>query len=153
MPHLKLHGKKGRGRVALISECDVEQCKHHVWFMEGDYVVTHIRHEKIYLHDFIMNPDDDFMVDHIGRNTLNNTRGNLRICTKKQNDYNSKRKSSKYKGVTAIPNGKFKARITIDGETINLGVFFYDVDAAMAYDKAAIEYFGEFAYLNFGGTK
>lgn len=153
MPYLKLHGKKGKGKVALISECDVEDCKHFLWAIDNGYAYTTIYGRKVYLQDFIMRPPKGFMVDHINHDTLNCTRENLRVCTKVQNGYNSNRKDRKYKGVTALPNGKFKARITIDGKTINLGVFVFDMDAAIAYDKAAIEYFGEFAYLNFGGTK
>jgi hypothetical protein len=38
--------------------------------------------------------------------------------------------------------------ITVDGEQINLGWFYFEDQAALAYNKAARKYFGKFAYLN-----
>jgi hypothetical protein len=35
------------------------------------------------------------------------------------------------------------------GERFNLGAYDNEIEAARAYDRKAIELFGEFAYLNF----
>jgi hypothetical protein len=100
-----------------------------------------------------MNCPKKYTVDHIDNNPLNNQKSNLRICSLKDNSKNSTKRnntSSKYKGVYFENyTKKYKANIKVDYKTINLGRFLNEIDAAKAYDKAAIKYFGEFANLNF----
>lgn len=43
---------------------------------------------------------------------------------------------------------KWAARIMANGKRIFLGLFKKTVDAAKAYNDAAIKYHGEFAFLN-----
>ena len=100
-------------------------------------------------------PDDNGLdVDHKDTNKLNNSRkNNLRFATFSQNQANrSKPKgkySSIYKGVTFNKREKrWKASLTKDGEFKHLGCFNSEIEAAKAYNKAAIEFFGEYAYLN-----
>ena len=55
------------------------------------------------------------------------------------------------KGVTAIQrkHGKrYRAQITLNGKIHHLGVFDTLKEAADAYDEAAKQLFGDFAYLN-----
>ena len=97
-------------------------------------------------------------VDHINHNGLDNRRENLRIATVSQNHANEGKRrgnySSKYKGVYLRSDRLhlgYHARISSKSEgTIWLGRFGDDeVAAARAYDRKALELFGEFAYLNF----
>ena len=60
----------------------------------------------------------------------------------------SKQNKSGYKGVRKEKNGKFMARITVDGKSIHLGTFATADKAAEAYDSAALTHFGEFALTN-----
>jgi hypothetical protein len=93
------------------------------------------------------------LVDHIDGDGLNNRRSNLRPATHIQNLQNQRRRSnntSGHKGVSwDAPRGKWLARIQVDGARRYLGIFDTAEAAALAYDAAAREYYGEFAALNF----
>lgn len=106
------------------------------------------------LHRFIMNASKGTEVDHIDpSNTLDNRKSNLRICTNRQNQMNKrpqKNGSSPYKGVSwKKEQSKWSSRIQANGKLRHLGYFLSELEAARAYDAAALRYFGEFAYPNF----
>jgi hypothetical protein len=94
--------------------------------------------------------------DHINHNGLDNRKTNLRICTTSQNAQNrpkDTRNISGYKGVGRCMsrgcNYEWRAEIKINGKKIHLGLFHSPEKAALAYDKAARNLFGEFALTNF----
>ena len=96
---------------------------------------------------------DGFQVDHINHDTLDNRKINLRICTVAENQYNQQiknvKKTSKYKGVSWSPRHKsFRADIYKGEGHWFLGYYKDEFEAAQAYDKKAIELFGEFARPN-----
>jgi GTP cyclohydrolase FolE2 len=100
-----------------------------------------------------MSTPKGMQVDHIDHNSLNNQRYNLRNCTQQQNAFN-KKLLRKYKGVFKCPcSNNFYAKIKFKRKQIYLGVSNNEIDAAHAYDRAAIKYFGEFACLNFPEEK
>lgn len=108
----------------------------------------------IKMHRQIMSCPKGLQVDHINGDTLDNRKINLRIVQPGQNARNRKHQFSatfKYKGVGTNPRSKirpYKARITINGTTLSLGTFKTIIDAAKAYNIAALEHHGEFAHLN-----
>ena len=91
-------------------------------------------------------------IDHIDQDRLNNRSDNLRAATRSQNAQNrSKRQgcTSRFKGVSWKKSlGKWQAAVHSNGKSIYLGVFETEIDAAKAYDAAALGLFGEFAALN-----
>lgn len=95
-------------------------------------------------------------VDHKNGDGLDNRRDNLRAATRAQNMANSRKRSggsSQFKGVSwGKRDSIWQAKITKAGKCFYLGNFVLEKDAAMAYDAAAREYFGEFANINFKPT-
>lgn len=92
------------------------------------------------------------VADHICRNKRCVNPSHLRFATARQNAYNigPQPGGSQFKGVSWHKGaGKWQASIRYLGKSRGLGVFTDEVEAAKAYDVAAREAFGEFAYLNF----
>ncbi|MDI9934672.1 HNH endonuclease [Rhodococcus sp. IEGM 1351] len=94
-------------------------------------------------------------VDHEDTDPTNCRRNNLRLATHLQNNLNHGLRSdnkSGYKGVWFDKNlNKFTAYIRLNGTRIHLGVFVDKLEAAVAYDSAAIQLFGNYANLNIIG--
>jgi RNA polymerase sigma factor (sigma-70 family) len=90
--------------------------------------------------------------DHINHDSLDNRKCNLRTCSNTENSWNQrvpKNNTSGYKGVSWDNiNNTWIASIGINGKSRVLGRYDNKEDAAMAYDCAAIENYGEFACLN-----
>lgn len=93
-------------------------------------------------------------VDHIDRDRSNNKWVNLRQATNSKNGANkivSSAAVSAFKGVSFHkPRGRWRARIKVNNKEKHLGLFNDEHSAALAYDKAAKHYFGEYAVLNYG---
>lgn len=149
------------GGVTIVDRDDYDLVKSFRWWNWKTGNSSYARTKRmvdsasycLLLHRIIMNPAPDMQVDHINGNGLDNRKCNLRICTQKENIRNSRKKSnslsSKYKGVCwKTREGKWWSSIIVDGHRKHLGYFTAEIDAAIAYNKAASIYFGEFARLN-----
>ena len=115
-------------------------------------IVENGKKKHIHMHREIIFITPDSLIDHKDRNGLHNSRDNLRPCTDTQNKTNAKlRKDSTtgYKGVTYYAGRKkFRSYINFKSKQIPLGYFSSSILAAIAYNEAAIRYFGDFARLN-----
>lgn len=117
------------------------------------YAKSHIDGKNTLLHRLVavrMQGEFSGIVDHINGNTLDCSRSNLQVCTHQQNLMKQRKQinsKSKYKGVMPF-RGKWRARITLNAKTFHLGVFENEDDAAIAYNKKAVELFGKFVNLN-----
>lgn len=153
---LSKQGNKNRGKyVAIVDDSDFDLVNQYRWCaMPTRNTIYAVRFDKkkcITMHSFLMSEEmqnGSQVVDHRDGNGLNNTRMNLRPATYMMNFWNGRlRFGRKFKGVTK--RGKrFQARIMRAGESISLGTFSTEIEAASAYDVAARRLYGEFARLN-----
>lgn len=156
MAILPVCGQNAKGIKVEIDDEDLIRCENHTWWI-GTNVdkrpYTIIRKKHVLLHRFIMeNYDNLITIDHKDRNIYNNKKDNLRIATHAQNSWNRKIKktcNNKYKGVYKVYGNKYIADIMVNGKRHMIGKFKSEEIAAKARDKKAIEFHGEFAYLNF----
>jgi len=150
--------------VVLVDDEDFDRLNHYKWYLSvsspdgSGYACRSCyangKVTSIYMHRELLNVPKGFQTDHKDGNKLNNQKDNLRIATGQENCRNRPRRGnnkSGYKGVTQYEDGRrWEASIWLDGHKHKyIGVFESAMDAALAYDKSAIEFFGEFARLNF----
>ncbi len=153
-----------RGLSAIVDARDYEWLSQWNWHATGNkkgilYAARNVYHtrstvrmhrEIVKLHGFEIH---DLQVDHINRNPIDNRLANLRIATNAENSRNQKRRGcnkSGYKGVSwSNQNKGWIAQITHDGENHYLGCYRTAYEAAIVYDRAAIEKHKAFANINF----
>jgi hypothetical protein len=144
-----------QGRVALVDDADFEAVSKHKWSYSDGYAAARIGGRRVSMHRWLMGEPRRKEVDHVDGNRANNQRHNLRVCTRLQNLMNrpkpNRYTTSKYKGVSWIAKqGYWQARIqggTAPGIFI-IGQYATELEAAAAYNAAAIQYHGEYARLN-----
>jgi len=103
------------------------------------------------MHRLILDCPKGLEIDHIDGNRLNNQKSNLRIVTHQQNLFNQRMTyKDKFKGISFHSRDKiYEARIRYNDHLYYLGRYTDPRAAALAYDFAAVYYFGEYACLNF----
>jgi len=143
--------KTNKVAETIIDAADKKHVARKKWNLDAfGYVGS--GHPRIWLSRYIMgNVPAMLDVDHIDGDKLNNRKSNLRLATRSQNLANKRCVLSKsgLKGVS-WDKGKRKwaSKISKDYNSIHIGHFNNKFDAAIAYDKKAVELFGEFAATN-----
>jgi len=142
----------GSPTPTIVDDEDFEYLSKYKWTLSDGYVkraqVKRYSSTAVLMHREIMQPPKHLYIDHINHNKLDNRKENLRIVSLVQNIWNKvypKKGSFKYTGVTfRSATGKWRARLG----SISIGDFQTEIEAAMAYNKKALEVRGEFAILN-----
>jgi hypothetical protein len=147
------------GNVALVDDRDYEYLSQFTWFsMKGSTNILYaVRvtsrklgvRRNILMHREVMCAMKGQEVDHRDHNGLNNCKGNLRFCSKAENQWNTgkqRNNTSGFKGVDWYAKyEKWRARISINRKVICLGYFESAQTASVAYRVAAEKYCGNFA--------
>lgn len=152
-----------QGKQAIVDDEDFERINKFNWHVHkhknGWYAVRRGKRPNgsknqpaIYMHREILGIIfSGGLIDHKDGDGLNNQKNNLRNADYAQNRANSQptyNKSSRYKGLSKDKrNGTWMVKIQ-KGKPTYLGIFKDEKEAAIAYNKKAIELFGEFAKLN-----
>lgn len=161
-----------QGFVALVDDEDFDLLNQWKWYVmkhkQFTYAIRSIAQKgknakTIYMHRIIIGVNNPkIFIDHRDHDCLNNQKYNLRSVTRQQNSKNRTSmigSTSKYLGVhfkeiefingyTVHRKQKWCAQIHHQGKTVRLGRYENEIDAALAYNKAAKKYHGEFANLN-----
>lgn len=152
--------KLTQGKVALVDDADYEAVSQYRWHAQKMgrcfYAARSVkkpdgRPAYQFLHHFLM--PGVARIDHRDGNGCNDQRKNIRPATKRQNSQGARQKkigaTARFRGVVRHRCGKWQSQITVDGKQIYLGLSTSEIEAAKVYDKAAREFFKEFACPNF----
>jgi len=153
--------KLSKGYIAIVDDEDYEYLSQWKWYADVKpytvYAARAIRKNgiktSIRMHAIILGLNKGEICDHIDHNGLNNQKANIRKCNASENAKNRRssiNSKSKYLGVfpSFRKNNPWRAQIKVNGNKISLGNYKQEINAAMAYDVAAIKYYKEYANLN-----
>ena len=170
-----------RGRFALVDEDMFDALSARLWFWLATgksvgYACSDDGKSRMMLHHAVLGVPGNTHVDHKNNNGLDCRRENLRLSNRSGNGANrdkfvgaeGREFTSRYKGVidrskhytkTFVRNITKKAsdypwiaRIRVNKKLIHIGRYATELEAARAYDAAALQHFGEFARPNFPST-
>ena len=141
MDHIEIQLSKGL--IAMVSPEDAALAQHKwhaVKARHTHYAARRVPGRTIYMHREILGVVEQgrtIMVDHENHNRLDNTRKNIRLCTRAQNARN-RRDRQDYLGAHGVSFelGAWVARICHESQQIYLGRFPTEREAGIAYAAA-----------------
>jgi hypothetical protein len=137
-----------QGKQAIIDDADFNLLSRYKWGFNSRYA----RNSNFQsMQSFLIDNPNGLEIDHINRNTLDNRRSSLRLCSRNENLANRekfKNNKSGYKGVSWNKQyQKWCTQAQFKGK--RLIAYFDDVlEAARAYNEFAGQLHQEFAVLN-----
>jgi len=110
----------------------------------------YFEHRVIWMMEHQQHIPEGYEIDHINRDHYDNRPENLRLAMHRQNLVNRELPLSRsgFRGVRRTQQSRFRTSIVDNGKRYNLGSFSTALEAAAAYDAAAIQLHGAFAMTN-----
>lgn len=108
---MKIYNKKHNKIFDIIIDTeDIEKVQLIKWNIDGigtRHPAVRNTHKQLYLHRYILDagdvkPDQSNVVDHIDRNTFNNSKSNLRIVNNSLNQRNKSIQKNNTSGITGV---------------------------------------------------
>lgn len=135
---------------------DYELIKDYCWHKRPNgYIVSDSTNQTIHMHRLVMGLEgnDNYEIDHKKKNTQNdNRKNNLRIASHSENMRNVGIRNNNTSGVTGVNwdkrYEKWRARICVNKNQIELGYFDDFKEASKVRKEAEEKYFGEWSYDN-----
>ena len=154
---IRLRGKGGQGREALVSDEDWHELTYkRSWYgcvaKKNMYAKTgsgKVMHKEVFKK---CNEElgEGESIDHKNGSTLDNRRGNLRRASHSEQSHNKMKRagrSSEYHGVSRI-GSRWGGSMMKEGKNYPMGMHATEEEAALAYNRVATELYGEKAQLN-----
>lgn len=142
-------GFTNKGEQFQFSPCDYDLLKKYCWHIDAKgYVVSKEQDTgvKVKMHKLIIGEVGDNVIDHKNRDKTDNTRSNLRIVTKQENNYNHSIAKNNKSGIIGVIWHKrdcvWESYINVNNLRIYLGRFTNIEDATRERLKAELKYFG-----------
>lgn len=155
---IPLGGKRGHGKYTYVSAQDLLHMMQFNFYLAPDgYARTGSLRAygcpEAVAHRLVLGAPPGFEIDHINGDRLDNRRSNLRVVTRSQNHQNRRgprRGSSRFKGVMWDKRlSMWRAAVQLGRRCVYRAHFRSEVEAALAYDTAALRIFGVYAAPNF----
>lgn len=144
-----------QGQSTIVDDSDYEMLMQYKWqagrrFDRTAYVAVHsercptCKHvTRLYMHRLILQAPPRTQVDHINGDSLDNRRGNLRLCNQVQNSANHRRYSNNTSGFKGVHWLGWVATIWRNGRQHQMTKFKTAEEASAAYEKARLEVLAE----------
>lgn len=146
-----------KGQVAIVDDDVYQSLLGRNWtayysrITKTYYATCSSKRKSLRMHRLILDAPSGMDVDHKNGDTLDNRRENLRIATRAQNCANRKRPVTNRTGSKCVFWRKDRSRycvtLGVNGKRIYIGYFKSFEEARAAYEKAAMQYHGDFARI------